>query len=744
MPTNDSSLPAPLSHDSGGNGHRPIDVDWVGGPLATVPEIQTSPMVQFLHGLRRHWLLASALGISFAALFGGIAFFFLKPTFTAVSLIQVSMREHRVAFETDPNAIRTETEFDIYKNTQRELLRSRFVLNAALRRPDAIRTSIAQDETIDPVEYLQEYLSVYFPGDAEIMQVSLRDYDKNEVNTLVSAVVQAYMDEIVDRERDARRRRLSELDFVCNEKENELRSKRVDIKRMATQLGTGDTEALTLKQQIALETFSQFRQELTRVNFQLMQAEGALKTQRQVMDNAEAMEVSEFELELAAQEDTVGQQLLMVLAAMRQRMAFDAASATEAGISTSSDRRGRDLMAITQQYEARKEELRDNLRIRKHVELDTAIKELEAQVAILREQSKQIAADVETLREDAEKIGESSVDLELMRGEYEQLSALVAGLADERDKLKVELRSNPRVQLWQRSEVPKVADDPTIRYSLLGFITLLGFSLPVCGVALWDIRTQRINSSSEVAKRLGLTVFGSVPMIPDRAIRKLATPSRERKHWHGRLTESVDGIAARLLRKASVDGRRVVLVSSAVSGEGKTTLATQLAMSLARSGRKTALVDFDLRRPVIERIFGLPLEPGISNVLREEATIADAAQETAITNLHVIPAGRLDQEALVALSKGGDRRIFESLRKDFDFVVVDGSPVLPVADTRFLTQNVDTVILSILRDVSQGPKVVAACEMLESFGSTDVGVVVAGANEDPYSYDPYYRRRMSV
>ncbi len=275
-------------------------------------------------------------------------------------------------------------------------------------------------------------------------------------------------------------------------------------------------------------------------------------------------------------------------------------------------------------------------------------------------------------------------------------------------------------------------------------VSMLGLALPICGVALWDIRTQRINSSAEVAKRLGLTVFGSVPMIPDRAIRKLATPSKERKHWHGRLTESVDGIAARLLRKATLDGRRVILVSSAVSGEGKTTLATQLAMSLARSGRKTALVDFDLRRPVIERIFGLPLEPGISNVLREEASLEDSAQETAITNLYVIPAGRLDQDALVALSKGGDRRIFDTLREKFDFVVVDGSPVLPVADTRFLSQNVDTVILSILRDVSQGPKVVAACEMLESFGSKDVGVVVAGANEDPYSYDPYYRRRMSV
>ena len=179
-----------------------------------------------------------------------------------------------------------------------------------------------------------------------------------------------------------------------------------------------------------------------------------------------------------------------------------------------------------------------------------------------------------------------------MRSEYEQANALYLSLEAERQKLAVELNSGPRIQLVQRSEVPKFADDPTIRYSLLAFVTLLGFSVPVCGVALWDIQTQRINSSSEVAKRLGLTVFGSVPMIPDRAIRKLASPSKERKHWHGRLTESVDGIAARLLRKANVDDHRVVLVSSAVSGEGKTTLATQLAMSLARSGRKTVLVRF--------------------------------------------------------------------------------------------------------------------------------------------------------
>ena len=159
---------------------------------------------------------------------------------------------------------RTETEFEIYKNTQRELLRSRFVLNAALRRPDAVRTKLAQDEKTDAISELRDELNVYFPGDAEIMQVSMTDYDANEVNTLVNAVVQEYMDEIVDKERNASRKRLSQLESICNTKLIELRSKRTAIKQLATRLGTGDTEALTLKQQIALETFSQFRQELTK------------------------------------------------------------------------------------------------------------------------------------------------------------------------------------------------------------------------------------------------------------------------------------------------------------------------------------------------------------------------------------------------------------------------------------------------------------------------------------------------
>ena len=230
MPTNDSSLPAPLSH---GNGQHPIDVDWAGGSPAGAVELQVSPIALFLHGLRRHWLLAIALGISLAVVCGGAAYVLWSDTFTATSLLQVSMEQPGIVDDWQ-NRTRTQSEFEIYKNTQRQLLLSRFVLNAALRRPDALRTSVAQDESQDAVEWLRDALNVTFPGDSEIMQVSLTDRNKNEVTTLVNAVVQEYLDEIVDKERSARRSRLNQLEQICNQKEQDLRSQRTNIKRLAS------------------------------------------------------------------------------------------------------------------------------------------------------------------------------------------------------------------------------------------------------------------------------------------------------------------------------------------------------------------------------------------------------------------------------------------------------------------------------------------------------------------------------
>jgi polysaccharide biosynthesis transport protein len=221
-----------------------------------------------------------------------------------------------------------------------------------------------------------------------------------------------------------------------------------------------------------------------------------------------------------------------------------------------------------------------------------------------------------------------------------------------------------------------------------------------------------------------------VPLIPARVIRRLGSPSKRYQMWHVRLTESVDGIAARVLRKAETEQCRVIMVSSAAGGEGKTTLATQLALSLARAGRRTVLVDFDLRRPAFDEVFGLPLEPGVCEALRQQDAASPFVHEIATNNLAVVTAGRWDRNALAALSNGAAALMFKKLREDYDFVVVDSSPILPVADARFVSQHVDSVVLSVFRDISEAPKIVAACEILAAFGVHTVEAVVTGPTDN--------------
>jgi Mrp family chromosome partitioning ATPase len=152
-------------------------------------------------------------------------------------------------------------------------------------------------------------------------------------------------------------------------------------------------------------------------------------------------------------------------------------------------------------------------------------------------------------------------------------------------------------------------------------------------------------------------------------------------------------------------------------------------MSLARAGRRTVLVDFDLRHPAIDRSFQLPLDPGVSESLCGEVNVRDAVCETGMNNLFVLTAGRSDHHALQALANGKDKVLFDELREDYEFVIIDGSPILPVADSRYISQHVDTVVMSVFRDFSQIPKVMAAYEILETFGVKDLEAVVTSSTE---------------
>jgi capsular exopolysaccharide synthesis family protein len=237
------------------------------------------------------------------------------------------------------------------------------------------------------------------------------------------------------------------------------------------------------------------------------------------------------------------------------------------------------------------------------------------------------------------------------------------------------------------------------------------------------LRRRRLNTALEVTSALRLPVLGTIPIL--RSHRRLDQNS------HG-LGDAVDGIAASLVFSTPEESQRVVLVTSALAGEGKTTVAVNLATSLAALGRPTLLLDLDLRRPRLHSLFNLDLGPGATEVLAGQIEPLDAVRPTNIENLSVLPAGLLHERGLSARYDDRVKEVLGELRTAFAHVVVDTGPVLPIVETRLLARHVDGVVLSLLRDVSEIPKVMAACELLRSFEAHILGAVMIGTPGELY------------
>jgi Mrp family chromosome partitioning ATPase len=163
-------------------------------------------------------------------------------------------------------------------------------------------------------------------------------------------------------------------------------------------------------------------------------------------------------------------------------------------------------------------------------------------------------------------------------------------------------------------------------------------------------------------------------------------------------------------------------------------LATFLASSLARAGRRTLLIDADLRRPSIHELLALPASPGLCEVLGGEVSADEAVQPEAVTGLYVLPAGCWGPQMQQMLAQQGPRDLFEQL-------LVDSSPVLPVADALLLAPHADAVLLSIRFPVSRIPQVYAAYERLRAVQARVLGTVVQGASGEFHGYEYRYAMR---
>jgi capsular exopolysaccharide synthesis family protein len=273
---------------------------------------------------------------------------------------------------------------------------------------------------------------------------------------------------------------------------------------------------------------------------------------------------------------------------------------------------------------------------------------------------------------------------------------------------------------------------------------LLGLIFGLAMAYLLDVLDRSFRTPEEIRRRLGLPVIGHVPFLSEPASRdergrldpllvvQLNPTSSE--------AEAYRGVRTALYFSTRAERHKVIQITSPQMGDGKSLLAANLAVAMAQSGRRVILVDADLRRGRLHRIFGLTSRAGLASVIGNGVELATAVQETDIPRLSVLPCGPRPTNPAELLTDPRLEEVLEELRGQYDYVLVDTPPLLAVSDASTVVPRVDGVVF-VLRPGKNGrPPAERARDLLAESHALVFGVVVNGvakAGSMGYGYEHY-------
>ena len=185
---------------------------------------------------------------------------------------------------------------------------------------------------------------------------------------------------------------------------------------------------------------------------------------------------------------------------------------------------------------------------------------------------------------------------------------------------------------------------------------------------------------------------------------------------------------------------KTLLITSATLSEGKSTVCSFLAMTAAKKRVKTLLVDADLRRPSLHRIFATTREQGVSEVLSEGASGKRMIKKTSLDNLDLLTAGKVAAHPAEVFDARILGRMFTEMKFHYDLVIIDGAPILPVSDPMLLAPEVDGIVMVVKAGATQRDLVGRARDILGSSTNKILGVVLNNVDASlPPHYDSTYQ-----
>jgi len=675
---------------------------------------------------RSRWIIlltiVTALGIGFAYITIAI------PVYTSTARIYVQQSGPKIL--TEAEGLMTQSKNYLY--TQAELLKSTPILSSALEKPGIKELKIFQ-KVDNQIDFLKKKgLNVSVGKKDDIIDISSDSPDPVEAARLVNAVVDSYRSYHAASKRSTTGEILKILQDEKRKRDRELAEK---LKAMMALKSENIALAFEDRQSnVILDRLDTLSAELTQAELQTVEAESVYENYKSMMDDPvklklfaesertkgayipSANEWSQLESEL--------EQLQMQLGDLRKQPVTN-----QPAVSALEDKVNQIENKLTSLY-------------RKFAETQVAIAEQQYRAA--KQKQEQIAGYFEAQRQKAVQFNKQLAEFTILKSDWEQTKKLCDILDDRIKEINItEDTGSLNISVLESASLSdKPSKPPKARYMAIAL--LLGLVFAGALALVRDKMDQRFGSMEEISAALELPALSVVPSMSrreDPAIRGKKVYLDSRSVW----AETYRTMRTAVLFSDTKARSRTILVTSPQAGDGKTTVVSNLAIAMAQAGQKTLILEADFRKPMQNKIFGVNHDnKGLSSVLAGTDEIEDVIKTTCVSGLDLLTCGPEVSNPSETLHSANFTKLVKLLEKQYDRIIVDSPPVLPVTDAQILASICKITILVLRAEKSTRKASQRAYETLQRVDARVLGLVV---NDVPksgrygfYGGNGYYKK----
>ncbi len=691
-----------------------------------------------------HKWKALAAACLLAALFGTLAHLAIRARFKATVLVRLAAPSGIVERPNESPAAERG-----FRNTQGELLHMPHVLKRALEAQPVKDLGILKSDS-EGIETLSRMLLVELPKTTEIMRIAIEHERADVAFVLVNAVTDAYLNEVRRGTEEEFEKKIAALDTLQSGTEERLAKSWDELQVLAKELGAGDPASASLQAQAEIENYRDFAKRLRDLQAEKREAE------RQIRAIKSAPEGLTKEMPEEASMQSVRYAMFQAKLKREKALAKWGPNHPEVRAAETEER----LLAAY--YQKTGEEAAAPKKSRQ----EELLAEPLAKVAQLTSEELALETSMREIEKRRETLGGDNVArLEIVRNGIMRVEQLCDRLWQTRETLEVERHADKRVQLVSYATLPQSRD--TSKQKKLTMVGAAGgFGLAFMLVGILELLTGRLHSKRDFARRTEIEVLGYLPKLPARIPHNEAICDAVERH----LLLELDMLVGALTNHPRIPDARVFMVTSATEEREREGVALHIAGALARMGKKTVLVDLDLRGKHKTANFEHESSIGVSELLRSSAANAPSDGENALPapedsaasarsliaapyasaenrqltesrsyqaisldgldlstdmeDLDYIPTGGSVAKTLPLLTDLRLRELVDELKREYTYVVLDVAAAARYPDAVHLAWMVDAAILSAGRNVSRANRILEAQARLTASGLPVFGLMV--------------------